>query len=168
MIGRIVLAIDALAFPWRMQSASKVRSLLYSQYLLAAAGGGLAIKCGVMIDAPELVKVGMNLSVGEYSFFVGNGGIEIGDNVLVGHHVSIISAQHGYLNPALPMIAQGLTFGKVTIGDDVWIGAGARILPGVTIGTGSIIGANSVVTKDVAPYSIVGGVPAATIGSRPQ
>ena len=54
------------------------------------------------------------------------------------------------------------------IGDDVWIGAGARILPGVTLGIGSIVGANSVVTRDVPALSIVGGVPAAVIGSRRQ
>jgi acetyltransferase-like isoleucine patch superfamily enzyme len=166
MISRIVLALDAFAFPWRLRSATKLRSLLYRRYLLAAAGEGLAVKCGVMIDAPEMIQVGKNLSIGEYTFLVGNGGIEIGDNVLMGHHVSVISAQHGYLDSATPMISQGLTLGKIKICDDVWIGAGARVLPGVTLGTGSIVGTNSVVTRDVAAYSIVGGVPAAVIGSR--
>ena len=162
----MVLTLDALVSAWRMPSATRLRSLLYRQYLFAAAGDGLSVKCGVMIDAPELIQVGRNLSIGEYCFLVGNGGIEIGDHVLIGHHVSIISAQHNYRARDLPIVSQGLAFGKITIGDDVWIGAGARILPGVTVGRGSVIGANSVVTKNVAEYAVVGGVPAEVIGHR--
>ena len=64
------------------------------------------------------------------------------------------------------MIAQGGTVVQVTIGDDVWIGTRAIILPGVTIGNGVIIGAGAVVTKDVPDYAIVGGVPARVIRFR--
>ena len=65
-----------------------------------------------------------------------------------------------------PMREQGFKFGVIHIEDDVWIAAQCTILAGVTIGRGSVIAAGSVITKDVPPYSIVGGVPGKVIGTR--
>lgn len=66
----------------------------------------------------------------------------------------------------MPIVAQGLEIKSVVIGNDVWIGAHAVILAGVAIGDGSVIAAGAVVTKDVAPYSVVAGVPARVIKKR--
>jgi galactoside O-acetyltransferase len=63
-------------------------------------------------------------------------------------------------------VEQGERRGPIVVGDDVWIGANATVLRGITIGRGAVVGANSVVTRDVAPFSIVGGVPARVIGHR--
>jgi acetyltransferase-like isoleucine patch superfamily enzyme len=80
--------------------------------------------------------------------------------------VIIFSSQHRYNIEGVPILFQGHEKKRVSIGKDVWIGANAVILPGVTIGDGAIIGAGAVVTGDVEPYSIVGGVPARKIGER--
>ena len=78
----------------------------------------------------------------------------------------IVSFNHGYQDIQTPMIDQPWVGEPVFIEDDVWIGANCTIIMGVTIGKGSIIAANAVVSKDIPPYSIVGGVPARILGSR--
>ena len=95
------------------------------------------------------------------------GDITIGENVMMGPEVVIYQQNHRYDNLDIPMGEQGYTpMESVIIGNDVWIGRRVMIMPGVHIGDGAIIGAGAVVTKDVAPYSIVGGVPAKVIGCR--
>lgn len=166
MIGRVVLLLEAFSSPWRMRPFVRFRSFLFRRYLLAAAGDGLAVKCGAMIDAPERIRLGRNVAVGEYVFIAGNGGVEIGDNVLIGHGASILTTQHVFNDIHKPIREQGLRLKPVKICDDVWIGAGARIMPGVVLGNGSIVAANAVVTKSVSAFSIVGGVPAKVLGTR--
>ncbi|MBI5557979.1 MAG: acyltransferase [Deltaproteobacteria bacterium] len=85
---------------------------------------------------------------------------------MIGPAVSIRDTDHVFSSTGIPMMEQGVDVSPVTIEDDVWIGHGAVILRGVTLGKGSIIAASAVVTKDVSPYSIVGGIPAKIIGSR--
>lgn len=100
---------------------------------------------------------------------LGSGGdapFTMGDNVMVGPNVVMDTSQHNKDRTDIPMKLQGLTYAPIVIADDVWIGANAVVTSGVTIGRGSIVGAGAVVTKDVAPYSIVGGVPARVIGQR--
>lgn len=89
--------------------------------------------------------------------------ITIGDNSLIGPGVKIVTASHPY--EAEKRRDWSVTCSPITIGEDVWIGAGAVILPGVTVGARSIIGAGSVVTKDVPPDAIVAGNPAKIIRS---
>ena len=91
----------------------------------------------------------------------------IGDYVLMVPDVVIFTKNHRADRTDIHIGAQGMTeCRKVTIGNDVWIGQRAMIMPGVTIGDGCIIAAGAVVTKDVPPYSIVGGVPASILKSR--
>ncbi|UCD33762.1 MAG: acyltransferase, partial [Desulfobacterales bacterium] len=87
------------------------------------------------------------------------------DWTIVGEFVSIRDANHG-MERGEPMRYQPHTSKPIRIGRDVWIARGSCILPGVTIGEGSIIAANSVVTKDIPPYSIAAGVPARVIKNR--
>lgn len=158
--------LDALVFPFRTVTAVSIRSFLYGRFLFAKCGPGLKMKCGVMIDSPENVRLGRNVSFGEFTFVTGNGGVVVGDDVMIGHQVSIISAMHRFSDAARPMREQGLESAAVEIGSDVWIGAGARILPGTRIGRGAVIGANAVVGEDVPDFAVVGGVPAKVIGRR--
>ena len=112
------------------------------------------------------LKIGDNSSIGQNSWLLSDG-ITIGNNVMMGPYCIIITSDHATDNLEIPMCQQGFTEVKpVVIEDDVWIGARVIILKGVKIGKGSVIGAGSVVTKDVEPYSIVGGVPAKFIKKR--
>ena len=110
---------------------------------------------------------------GEYSqlnpfcVIYGGAGVKIGAHVMVGPHCVIAAGGHEYRNLRLPMrLAGGVNKGPIIISDDVWIGANCTITDGVVIGQGAIVGANSVVTKNVEPYQIVAGCPARPIGSR--
>ena len=94
------------------------------------------------------------------------GGVEIGDRTLIGYRSQIISANHIIPTGHGRIFGSGHTNAKVTIGKDVWIGGNSIILPGVTIGDGAVVAGGSVVSKDVLPYTIVGGIPAKLIKER--
>jgi len=114
------------------------------------------------------VDIGNNVSINAYVFINGAGGLVIGDNVRIGAHSSIIASNHVFSERSKPICEQGISAKGVVIKDDVWIGTGARILDGVTLGQGSIIAAGAIVNKDVSAYSVVGGVPARRISERPN
>lgn len=123
---------------------------------------------GAFIQHSYGLEVGRNFNINRGVNIYARGGVKIGDYVLIGPNVIIASSQHRYNIRGLPILFQGHEKQQVVIGNDVWIGANAVILPGVTVGDGAIIGAGAVVTVDVEPYSIVGGVPACKIGERNQ
>lgn len=112
------------------------------------------------------VVFGVGSEVNNYSVINGAGGVEIGSHVLIGPNVQIVSYQHAYADPDRLIDVQELIYKKILIEDDVWIGASAVILAGVTIGRGSVVGAGSVVTKSCAPNSVLAGVPARLIKQR--
>lgn len=88
------------------------------------------------------------------------GPVCIGNNVNLAQNITVTALNHNYSDPDILIDKQGFTTSAITISDDVWIGANAVILPGVTIGRHSVIAAGAVVTKDVLPNSLVAGVPA--------
>ena len=109
------------------------------------------------------IRIGANSLIGELNVLRGQGGITIGDRVYTAPLVQMLAVNHVYADPARPMVEQGITAEGIVVEDDVWIGAGAIITDGVRIGKGAVVAAGAVVTKDVAPHTVVGGVPARVI-----
>jgi acetyltransferase-like isoleucine patch superfamily enzyme len=114
------------------------------------------------------ISIGSRSAIGRGSELVADAGeIRIGDDVRIAANCFLSTANHRFDDPSRTIASQGVVVRDVVIEDDVWIGFGACVLPGVTVGRGSIIGAGAVVTKDVPSGTIVGGVPARPIGRRP-
>lgn len=129
---------------------------------------GVVLHCGGMDWSPEDggISIGARSYVGPNSVLFGAAGIELGDGVLISPGVVITSHQHSYRQAEAYIRDQALRFGRVVVERDVWIGANATILPGVRIGAGSVVGAGAVVTRDVAPDTVVAGVPARVLADR--
>lgn len=127
--------------------------------------------CGKNVNIEQNARFSPKVSLGDYSG-IGvnakiNGECVIGNYVMMGEDCTIITRNHAHDRLDIPMMQQGFEKDRpVVIDDDVWIGDKVVLLPGVHIGKGAIIGAGSVVTKDVEPYSIMAGVPARKIKSR--
>ena len=115
-------------------------------------------------DAIEMGD-GVGFNIGCY--VNGFGGLVIGDEAMFGPYSMVHTANHHYDDRSLPVTEQGWKKEPVEIGPRTWIGMGACILPGVTIGEGAIVGAGAVVTKDVEPYAVAAGNPARVIKERP-
>lgn len=119
------------------------------------------------IDASEgFVRIGDRCSVNSFTLLSGHGGLSIGDDVRIASHCTVLSSEHIHSDSTRPINRQGIACRMTTICDDVWIGTHAVVLGGVTIGAHSVIAAGAVVTKDVPPGSVVGGVPARVIRMR--
>jgi len=112
------------------------------------------------------IHIGNFCSININGLIWGAGGVVIKDYVRIGARVAIATHNHNWNKKNIPIMEQGVSVSSVEIEEDVWIGVNVTILPGVKIGTGSIIAAGAVVTKDVPPFSIFGGVPARKMGDR--
>lgn len=134
----------------------------------------LTIKCGdnvsihdsVFFKHPKGLCFGNNISIHPLCYIDGYGGVIIEDNVSIAQNVSIISFEHDYGDLTIPIKDAPCIQKPIRIENDVWIGAGVRILGGITLGKGSVIGAGSVVLKDIPPFSIAVGVPARVVKKR--
>lgn len=130
---------------------------------ITKCGNNVNIEKGATIS--ENTVIGNNSGIGINAFM--DSGVTIGDNVMMGPECIIYTRNHEFSLVDIPMIKQGFQGIKpVKVDNDVWIGGRVIILPGVHIHKGAIIGAGSVVTKDVPAYTIVAGNPAKKIGSR--
>lgn len=142
----------------------KIRAMYYKTF-------GCKIEQNVSISANVRItghlEIGSSTSIAHNCTLSGrNVGIFIGNNVMIAPNCVFVAFDHSFDNVDIPMIEQGVIEESIIIEDDVWIGANCTITKGVKIGTGSIIAANSVITKNVENYSIYGGVPAKFIRSR--
>lgn len=109
------------------------------------------------------ITIGRDSLVGEYSVIRGQGGVTIGNRVYTSPFTQILAVNHVFNDPDRPFVDQGITAEGIVIEDDVWLGAGSIITDGVRVGKGAVVAAGAVVTRDVAPHTVVGGVPARPI-----
>lgn len=138
-----------------------IRLSFYRYCLGLEIGSQSYIFMEAWFDAKKNFKLGKNSVINQKCRLDNRGTIAIGDSVSISAEVCILTADH---YPQSPDFSGGVS--PVTIEDYVFIGTRAMILPGVTLGKGSVVGAGAAVTKDVAPFTIVAGVPAKPIGSR--
>lgn len=134
--------------------------------LSKSCGDNVSIHPGVYLLNPQNVYIGDNVSIHPMCYLDATGGINIGNNVSIAHGVTVMSTTHTYDDLEIPIKDQPFKVLLTTIDENVWIGAKSTILAGIKIGTGSIVGANCVVTKMVPPNVIVAGVPAKIIRER--
>ena len=151
-------------------------------------GSNVVFEEGVLVFHPENIILGSNIYVGHQTilkgyyrnemvigdntwigqgcFFHSAGGLRVGRNVGVGPHVKIITSYHEEEGPEVPILFSRLATAEAVVEDDCDLGVGSTILPGVTVGRGSQIGAGAVVTRSVEPYSVAAGVPARLLRRR--
>jgi maltose O-acetyltransferase len=131
---------------------------------------GFVDKAGKRLKIKRNADVSMFIEIGDYSELGTNciiqSNTKIGQNVMMGPDVKIYTKNHKFDRLDIPIQYQGHTEETVVIGDDVWLGANVIITPGVTIGSHVIVGAGSVVTKDIPDFAIVAGVPAKILKFR--
>lgn len=157
--------------------------------LFKSVEGKFKIDSGVTIYGFKNISLGENITIMKNSYIyshdggeliIGNnfilntnsqlgasfGKIVIGDNCSIASNCVLRASNHNFNNPNIPIREQGHSYGEIILEDDIWIGANCVVTANTKIGKGSVIGAGSVVTKDIEPYSIVGGVPAKLIKRR--
>lgn len=137
--------------------------ILVLRVLGASIGPHTYLNTGSEFLAPENLRIAGGLHVGRFCQIDARGGISIGADVVIASHVLLITADHDIRDPGF-----GGRLGSIAIGDRVWIGSRAMILKGVTIGEGAVVAAGAVVARDVEPWTVVGGVPARPVDTRPQ
>lgn len=143
-----------------------LRMFFYRHVYRISIGNKCVMYKNTEIRRPDRLELGAGTIIGDNAILDARAGLRIGNNVCLATNVSIWTYQHDYRDPEFRCTPDH--YGPVIINDRVWIGPNTIILHDVTIGEGAVIAAGAVVTKDVPPYSLVGGVPAKIIGTRPH
>ena len=129
--------------------------------------GAYSIVCAAMLShLGDGIQFGNNSSTGPYSFIGAGGPITIGENVIMGQHVSFHSENHNFDRIDLPIRSQGVNRVGILVEDDCWVGANVVLLDGAHVGRGSVVAAGAVVRGNIPSYSVVAGVPARVLRSR--
>lgn len=142
-----------------------LRRLLYRRVYGIRMAPYSVVYHGAEIRGSWNLSIGRGSVIGDHALLDARRvGIRIGDNVNIGSHVSLYTGQHNYNDPYFRPTADNV--GPITIGNRAWIGPNVVILHGVSIGEGAVVAAGAVVTRDVPPFTLVGGIPAKQIGER--
>ena len=162
--GRFIYALTTLLpDQGKINIGQKAMRAFSTKLIITRCGKNVNIRKGARFDTD--IELGDNSGIGANSYIFSK--THIGKNVMMGQECIINPHNHSIEDVCKPMNEQGFEERKsVVIEDDVWIGCRVIILSGVTVGTGAVLAAGSVVTKDVPPYAIVGGVPAKVIRYR--
>jgi len=143
----------------------KIRSFICG-FLFKHIGENVNIQKGVYFGKGDKITIGDFSGIGENSILGQTDEIIIGNNVMIGPQLLVLTQNHNFEDRIQLIRLQGGKTKPVQIGNNVWIGARVTILPGVTVGEGSVIAAGAVVTKNISPFTVVGGVPAKKIKDR--
>ncbi len=143
----------------------RIKILFWKQFL-KSVGKKVVIHPSVLIRGAENIVIGNNVNINHGSELYGAGGLKIGDGSMIAYNVMIFTDSRKFKSNQLLKSLKGRINNPVRIGSDVWIGAGAIIMPGVNIADHSIVAAGAVVSKNVVNWDIVGGNPAKKISSR--
>ncbi|MGD2205993.1 MAG: acyltransferase [Anaerolineae bacterium] len=122
--------------------------------------------CYVVAYPGVEVRIEDQAYIGHRCLLYGHGGIRVGRDVLMANDVQLICGNHTFARRDVPIRAQPTVEQPIVVEEDVWLGASAIVLGGVTVGRGSVVGAGAVLTHDLPPYSIARGVPARVVGVR--
>ncbi len=175
MLAKLVRAIKLNVFFLGLQIVASMpdvglgswmRYWFYKLFLRSA--GYFHSMSGLRIPDPETVSIGddVGINMGVLIDSCDGGLIEIGNHVMIGPYCVLRAADHVFEDTSRPMKAQGHAGGKIVVEDDCWLGSHVVVTKNVRIGKGSIIGAHSVVTHDIPPYSVAMGIPAVVKKSR--
>lgn len=130
-------------------------------------GDDCELRCFSRLEAHDgFIHLGARCGVNPFTLLSGFGGLTIGDDVRIGSHCALLTSSHEFESLDVTIREQGVRRAETVVENDVWMGHACTIIGGVRVGTGSIVAAGAVVTRDVPPFSIVAGVPAKVIGSR--
>ena len=141
-----------MALPFTEEWSSLMKELFYNQI-----GENTIVNNGLIVVLPKNVTIGSGVSIMNGALMMAAGGITIEDKVLIAANVKLITNNHD------PYERDILTCRPILIKEGAWVGAGATILPGVTVGKYAIVGSDSVVTKDIPDYAVAVGTPAKVI-----
>lgn len=147
--------------------SNRLRRLLYKG-LGARIGAKAVFHFRTEIRGPWALTVGRGSIIGDNAILDAQNGLRIGNNVNLSSNVSIYTLQHDHRDPLFRAPDPERRKMSVEIDDRVWLGSNVVVLPGVHIGEGAVCCAGCVVTKDVAPYAVVAGIPARQVGERPR
>jgi acetyltransferase-like isoleucine patch superfamily enzyme len=147
MINKFIYRLLLLVMDIRLPLFDKIRSECVRRLTNSPHGSNLVVMSGVFFEGFQSISLGRGISFNQDCFISGYGGLLIGNEVSIGHRVSILTTEHVYVDPNIPIRRQKSDWKPVTIGNNVWIGANVTILAGVQIPDGCIIGAGAIVTK---------------------
>lgn len=165
----LVCSYESLSFVVFSFPRHRFFNIIKNNYLRiqgAKVGSGITYYPGVKIIPGSNISLGDNVDLAWGVIITTKGGVEIGDRTLIGYRSMLLSSNHNIPDNGGRIFDAGHLPQKITLENDVWVGANCIITAGVVIGEGAVIAAGSVVTKNVEPFTIVGGVPAKVIKKR--
>ena len=174
MFGRGVQLNHAQKITWgkflKLGSYVKINAMGTGKVLLGNAvsiGDYSRLIIGTSLNQlGSFIKIGNYVGMGEFAYIGGGGGVEIGDDCIIGQYFSVHPENHHFSKTDIEIRRQGVSRKGITIGKDCWIGSKVTVLDGVRLGDHCVIAAGSVVTQSFPPYSIIAGVPAKMIKTR--
>lgn len=162
-VGLIVGSIEVVVLRLASMVPNNALRIIALRVWGATIGAGCAIHHGLQVRAARRLVLGADCFIAEDVTLDGRGGLSVGSHVSINSGAQIWTAQHDIRSPEFAYESA-----PVRIGDRAWINARSIILPGVSVGEGAVVAAGAVVTKDVAAWTVVGGVPAGFIAERPK